>query len=142
MRSIVLFGLFLGIVAGCDKPPDEKGKAESERVAREVRNSIQRKVDESETKKKAELRCWQHPEEAYPLACRYVQNAYPSATDAEFPAKPDKIEKQVDRHLLICGHYEGKDEMGRRILVNWEATAFINVTWQILCSDVVATRPL
>jgi hypothetical protein len=142
VRSIVLFGLLLGIVAGCEKAPDEKEKAEAARVAQEVRDSIRRKIDETDTKKKEEQRCWQHPEEAYRLACQYVQDAYPSAADAEFPASPDKVEKQIDRHLLIRGHYVGKDETGRAIQVTWEATAYINGKWQILCSEVVSTRLL
>jgi hypothetical protein len=111
-------------------------------VAQEVRNYANRLLTEAETKKKAELRCWQHPEEAYEAACRYVQDTYPSAADAEFPASPDKVDKQVDRHLLISGHYVGKDESGRKVFVAWEATAYINGKWQILCSDVVSTRPL
>ncbi len=130
------------MVAGCGKASDDKEKAESERVAQHVRDSIQRKIDESETKKKEEQRCWQHPEEAYRLACQYVQDAYPSAADAEFPTSPDKVEKQIDRHLLIRSHYVGKDETGRTIEVTWEATAYINGKWQILCSEVVSTRPL
>ena len=121
---------------------DDKEKAESERVAHEVRDYANRILSAAETKKKEEQRCWDHPEEAYQLACRYVQDTYPSAADAQFLAKPDKVEKQIDRHLLIRGHYVGKDESGNSIEVTWEATAYINGKWQILCSDVISTRPL
>jgi hypothetical protein len=142
VKKTALVGLLLAISVGCGKAPDEKGKAEAARVAREVRDYANRIITQAEAKKKEEDRCWQHHEQAYQLACQYVQDAYPSAVEAQFPSKPDKVEEQVDRHLLIRSHYVGRDEEGRSIQVTWEATAYLNGKWQILCSEVISTKPL
>ncbi len=142
VKKIVLVGLLLGMSVGCGKAPDEKGKADSAQIARQVRDYTNRVVSQAEARKKEEQRCWQHPEQAYQVACQYVQDTYPSAAEAQFPARPDKVEEQTDRHLLIRSHYLGKDEEGHSIQVIWEATAYLNGKWQILCSEMIGTKPL
>jgi hypothetical protein len=129
-------------VAGCGQAPDPKERAESVRVSREVRDYAKRILSEAETKKKEEDRCWEHPEEAYRLACQYIVENYPSVVDAQFPVSADQVEKQIDRHLLIRSHYMGKDEEGNPVRGTWEVTAYLDGKWRILCGDLISTRPL